>query len=80
MDEYDVFLDEICRNETLLALQEFALQPVNLCRQLFIITPNTLSNVTTTQQVRIQRLKAPKRTHSRGPQQQFIATSVTEQE
>ena len=72
MDEYDVFLDELTRKETLDALQRFALLPDNIGRQLFIITPNTLTDVVPTNQVKVQRLKAPERNSSHGPQQQII--------
>ena len=75
MDEYDVFLDEITRKQTLEDLQTFALMPENIGRQLFIVTPNTLTDIITTHQVKIQRLKAPDRTASHGPQQQIIGFS-----
>ena len=72
MDEYDVFLDEVARKLTLEELQKYALRPQQRGRQLLIITPNSLSDVITSNDVRIQKMAPPARNVAHGLQQQVL--------
>ena len=72
MDEYDVFLDEVARKLTLEELQKYALRPQQRGRQLLIITPNSLSDVITSNDVRIQKMAPPTRNMAHGLQQQVL--------
>ena len=56
-----MFLDESTRKSTLIQLRDFALTGANVHRQFFIVTPNNLKDVTTTNQVRIKEMTAPTR-------------------
>jgi structural maintenance of chromosomes protein 6 len=72
MDEYDVFLDELTRKITLTSLQHYALSPEQNNRQFIIITPQNLSDIKTSNEVRIRSLGAPVRTSAHGLQQQTL--------
>lgn len=72
MDEYDVFMDEGRRLNTLTTLQEYAMRPDQLHRQFIIITPNNLSSVRTSNAVRIIKLNDPVRQTAHGLQQQTL--------
>lgn len=72
LDEYDVFMDEARRADTLNAIQAHALRPEQLGRQMIIITPNSLASVTTTKQVRVFRMPDPQRQSAHGLQQQTL--------
>jgi chromosome segregation ATPase len=72
MDEYDVFLDEQSRRITLTNLQEYALSGVQRGRQFIVITPQNLSDIVTSSEVRIRSLGAPVRNSAQGLQQQTL--------
>ena len=72
MDEYDVFMDEARRNDTLLAIQAHALSPEQRSRQVIVITPNSLASVKHRDEVRIFRMPDPQKTRAHGLQQQTI--------
>ena len=72
MDEYDVFLDELSRRLTLNTLLEYSKEVSQARKQLVIITPHTLNGITTSSDVRIQKMRPPERSGSRGVQQTTI--------
>lgn len=78
MDEYDVFLDEMTRKVTLINLQKYALDAEQRNRQFIIITPQNLSDVRTSNEVRIRSLGAPVRTSAHGMQQQVLNFAAAE--
>ena len=71
MDEYDVFMDEGRRNDTLKAIQEHCEKGEQKNRQMIIITPNTLASVKTnnTNLVRIFQMPDPVKSTAHGLQQ-----------
>lgn len=69
LDEYDVFLDEVSRKRTLMTLVQYAKEPTQRSRQLFIVTPNNLNDITTSNDVRIHKLKTADRVQARGAHQ-----------
>jgi chromosome segregation ATPase len=71
MDEYDVFLDESTRKTTLETIRDYSLMPANRGRQFFIITPHKLSNIKTSNLVRIKEMVKPK-SSSDGSEQMVI--------
>lgn len=72
MDEYDVFLDEMSRRVTLNELQSYALNPQQRGRQFIILTPQNLSDVVTSNDVRIRAMGPPIRNSAHGLQQQTL--------
>jgi chromosome segregation ATPase len=72
LDEYDVFMDEARRADTLLAIQQHALRPDQFGRQMIIITPNSLQSVKTTNHVRVFRMPDPNKVSAHGLQQQTL--------
>jgi hypothetical protein len=72
LDEYDVFLDEVTRKMTLDTLQEYALDRSQCSRQMIIVTPNSISSVKTSNEVRVQKLSAPLREAARGLHQSTL--------
>lgn len=71
LDEYDVFMDEARRNDTLVAIRQHALSPEQRNRQMIVITPNTLASVKTnnTKEVRIFKMLDPEKRSAHGLQQ-----------
>ena len=61
LDEYDVFMDENVRRITLNQIKDHALRPEQYEKQFVIVTPNDLKGITTNNEVRIHRMKAPLR-------------------
>jgi len=61
MDEYDVFLDQITRKVTLDTIKKYALDKEQKGRQFIIMTPQSLSDVITTDEVRVHRMPMPVR-------------------
>ena len=97
MDEYDVFMDEVTRKETIKMMEEYvkapeqqgagpyihayihtAMQTTHACtpfagRQFILLTPNNLSHVSVSNQVRVKKMPDPERHASaHGPQQQTL--------
>lgn len=72
MDEYDVFMDEARRNDTLNSIQNHARDKGQLNRQIIVITPNTLASVKHSAFVRIVKMNDPIKTSAHGLQQQTI--------
>ncbi len=72
MDEYDVFLDQVVRKITLVQLMNYALTPEQRHRQFIIITPQDLSDIQVTNEVRIIRCPDPVRNTAHGAQQQTL--------
>jgi chromosome segregation ATPase len=72
MDEYDVFLDEMSRKITLTSICTYALLPLNLNKQFFVITPHELKHVKPTNQVRVKVMPDPVRITAAGLQQQTL--------
>jgi hypothetical protein len=62
MDEYDVFLDQVSRRVTLRELQNYALDPNQEGRQFIIVTPQDLSGIISSNDVRHVQMPAPTRT------------------
>lgn len=61
MDEYDVFLDELSRVQTLGAIQKTAVQASNAHRQFIIITPHNLKDIKTGPKTKIHKMADPER-------------------
>ena len=72
MDEYDVFLDQISRAQTLKQLKDHANKRQNQGRQFIIITPHSLENIVTTRTCKIVRMKDPERRKASGLQQSTL--------
>ena len=72
MDEYDVFMDQITRRTTLKQIQMYAVDPIQNGRQFIIITPQDLSDVQTSNDVRVHRVKPPVRGAAHGAQQHTV--------
>ena len=92
MDEYDVFMDEVTRKETIKMMEEYVKAPeqqgaglyIHACiqkckpspfagRQFILLTPNNLSHVSVSNQVRVKKMPDPERHASaHGPQQQTL--------
>jgi len=72
MDEYDVFMDEARRNDTLAAIQQHLQEAGQSSRQIIVITPNSLASVKTSPRVRIFRMPDPVRNGAHGLQQQTM--------
>lgn len=72
MDEYDVFMDEARRNDTLNSIQKHARRPDQNGRQIIVITPNSLANVKTSRIVKIHRMLDPVKQSAHGLQQQTL--------
>ena len=72
MDEYDVFLDQHARQTTLLQLQAYALAPEHRGRQFIIVTPQDLSSMRTSNDLRIHRMVRPQRQSAHGLQQSTL--------
>jgi chromosome segregation ATPase len=72
MDEYDVFMDQITRRTTLKQIQMYAVDPIQNGRQFIIITPQDLSDVQTSNDVRVHRVKPPVRGAARSAQQRTV--------
>lgn len=74
MDEYDVFMDEGRRNDTLRSIQQHSLRADQFGRQIIVITPNTLASVKTgnSDQVRIHKMADPIKQSAHGLQQQTL--------
>ena len=75
MDEYDVFLDQMSRRITLAQLQQHALQKEQQGRQFLVITPQTLDDVRTSNDVRVHRVKPPIRGGAHELQQSTLTFS-----
>ena len=73
MDEYDVFLDQMSRRITLAQIQQYALMKSQNGRQFLIITPQTLDDVKTNNDVRVHRVKPPIRGGAHELQQSTLA-------
>lgn len=73
MDEYDVFLDQHAREKTLIDLQAYALAPEQRGRQFIIVTPQDLSTIITSNDVRVKRMPRPERLSAHGLVQTVIA-------
>eukprot|EP01036_Dinobryon_divergens_P029419 gene29419-38513_t len=74
--EYDVFMDEITRKETIKIMEDYVKVPEQQGRQFILLTPNNLSHVTVSNQVRVKKMPEPERNASaRGPQQQTLGFS-----
>ena len=71
MDEYDVFFDEVARQKSLEMIIEYAKKPEQRHRQMIIITPHTLKNITTNDFVGIFKMPNPARS-THGLQQTTI--------
>jgi hypothetical protein len=69
MDEYDVFLDQVVRKTTLIQLMKYALAPEQRHRQFIIVTPQDISEIQVTNEVRIIRCPDPVTSTARGAQQ-----------
>jgi chromosome segregation ATPase len=72
MDEYDVFMDEARRNETLQSLISYTRLPDQRNRQMIVITPLSLKSVTVTDDVRVYELQEPDKGSAHGLQQATI--------
>lgn len=72
MDEYDVFMDEARRNDTLNSIQNHARDAGQRNRQIIVITPNTLASVKHSNFVRITRMNDPVKSSAHGQQQQTL--------
>jgi chromosome segregation ATPase len=73
MDEYDVFLDEVTRRETIKMMEAYIERPDQAGRQFILLTPQNLSHVTVSSKVRVKKMPQPDRRRSaHGLQQQTI--------
>lgn len=69
MDEYDVFLDQESRKLTTIDLQEYAKLPDQFMRQFISITPQDLSWLVTSPDLKLLKMKPTSNVSSRGLQQ-----------
>mmetsp|Transcript_27900 Transcript_27900/g.38361 ORF Transcript_27900/g.38361 Transcript_27900/m.38361 type:complete len:123 (+) Transcript_27900:30-398(+) len=73
MDEWDVFMDELTRKETIMMMEYYIERPEQKGRQFILLTPNNLSHVSVSNKVRVKKLPDPVNHQSaHGLQQQTI--------
>lgn len=72
MDEYDVYMDEGRRNDTLNSIQLHARDKGQRNRQIIVVTPHSLASVKHSDFVRIVKMPDPVKRSAHGLQQQTL--------
>ena len=72
MDEYDVFMDEILRRNTLNYLKEYVLLTLQRSSQFIVLTPHNVGDLQVSESLRVRKMADPERRSAHGLQQQTI--------